>query len=144
MLRNHGFTLIELIVAMVIIGILTAIALPNYTEYVRRSNRAEARGQILALALWMDRWRTQNGRFDDPASPGSPPPTIPATLLQAPATGAARYTIAVVATARTYALTATATGNMAGDVCTTLAIDQTGLRTFTTGGGGTQQICWGR
>ena len=142
--RQEGFTLMEMLITMVIIGILTAIAIPNYMAYIQRTNRAEARGQLLALAHWMEKWRTQNGRFDDPANANNPPPTIPGTLLQSPPTGAAKYTIAVAATPVGYTATATATGSMAGDVCTTMRIDQTGARTFTTGGGGTQEICWAR
>lgn len=148
--RDNGFTLIELVIAMVIIGILTAIAIPSYVAYIQRSNRAEARGQLLALAHWMEKWRTQNGRYDDPANPGNPPPTIPATMLQSPPTGPAKYNIGFQAlplpqpTATTYVLEATAIGSMSSDACSTLAIDQTGARTFTTGGGGTQEICWGR
>lgn len=142
--RDNGFTLIELVIAMVIIGILAAIAIPSYVAYIQRSNRAEARGQLLMLAHWMEKWRTQNGRFDDPANANNPPPTIPGTLLQSPPTGAPKYNIAVAATALGYTATATATGSMTGDVCTTMAIDQAGARTFTTGGGGTQEICWNR
>jgi type IV pilus assembly protein PilE len=143
-MRQRGFTLIELVVAMVIIGVLTAIAIPSYIAYIQRSNRAESRGQLLALAHWMEKWRTQNGRFDDPANPNNPPPTIPGTLLQSPPTGPAKYTIAVAATPVGYTATATATGSMAGDPCATISIDQTGARNFTTGGGGTMQLCWSR
>ncbi len=75
--RQHGFTLMELIITMVIIGILTAIAIPNYTAYIIRSNRAEARGQLLEMSTWMERWRTERGRYDNPASAGNPPPTPP-------------------------------------------------------------------
>ena len=139
----RGFTLIELIVAMIIIGILTAIAIPNYTAYIQRSNRAEARSTLLEAAGWMERWRTERGRYDDPANVGNPPPGFP--FAQVPAVGTAKYTVVVAAPdAVTYTITATAAGVMAGDVCTTLVINQTGQRTFTTGGGGTQEICWGR
>lgn len=140
----RGFTLIELIVALVIIGILTAIAIPSYTAYIQRSNRGEARGQLLEGATWMERWRTENGRYDDPGNVGNPPPVFPATLQQSPPTGAAKYTIVVAApNAFTYTITATPVGVMAGDVCGNLVIDSTGQRTFS-GGGGTMNVCWNR
>jgi type IV pilus assembly protein PilE len=138
-----GFTLIEMMITMAVIAILTAIAIPSYTVYIQRSNRSEARGQMLEGATWMERWRTERGRYDDPASAGNPPPTFPAALQQSPSTGGAKYNIAVAATAVTYTITATPTGSMAGDVCGNLVINQTGQRLFT-GGGGTQDLCWNR
>lgn len=141
---QQGFTLMELIIAMVIIGILTAIAIPNYTAYIQRSRRAEARNTVLEAAVWMERWRTERGRYDmpPPAAGGTPPP-LPFTVV--PATGAVNYNVTVVTpTAINYTITATAVGLMAADPCLTLTIDETGARNFTTGGGGTQEICWNR
>jgi len=142
---QRGFTLMELIITMVIIGILTAVAIPNYTAYIIRSNRGEARNQLLEIATWMERWRTERGRYDNPASANNPPPTppFPATYAQSPPTGTAKYTIAVAATNVTYTITATPTGVMTGDVCGNLQINQSGQRLFT-GGGGTQDVCWNR
>ncbi len=144
--KEYGFTLIELIITMVIIGVLTAIAIPNYTAYIIRSNRAEARGQLLEISTWMERWRTERGRYDNPASAGTPPPTppFPATYAQSPPTGTPKYTI-VVATPDTvtYTITATPAGVMAGDVCGNLIVNQSGQRLFT-GGGGSQDVCWNR
>lgn len=146
--RQRGFTLIEMVVTMAIIALLTAMAIPSYTAYIMRSNRSEARGQLLEIATWMERWRTERGRYDNPASVGNPPPTPPfpiAYTQSPPPPSAAKYNIVVATpTAVGYTITATATGMMTGDICTTLTITETGLRGFTTGGGGTQDICWGR
>lgn len=143
--KQRGFTLMELIIAMTILGILTAIAIPNYTAYIQRSNRSEARNALLEAAAWMERWRTERGRYDTPPpAVGGTPPPLPFT--QVPAVGTAKYTIAAPTTpaaGTSYSITATATGVMATDVCSTLTITETGQRTFT-GGGGTQETCWGR
>ena len=133
---HAGFTLIELMATMAIIAILTAIAIPNYAAYIQRSSRGEARGQLLEGATWMERWRTERGRYDDPASAGNPPPTFPATYLQSRRDGR-KVQHCVATTAATDTLTATPTGSMAGDVCGDLVINQSGQRLFT-GGGGTR------
>ncbi|MGB2816695.1 MAG: type IV pilin protein [Burkholderiaceae bacterium] len=140
-MAQRGFTLMEVVVAMTIVGILTAIAIPSYTAYIARGNRAEARGGLMEATNWMERWRTERGRYDDPANANNPPPGFP--WAQIPRVGTAKYTVAVVATPATYTITATAVGTMATDPCATLSIDQTGQRTFT-GGSGTQEVCWNR
>ncbi len=137
-IRVTGFTLVEMVIVMAVVAILTAIAIPNYWAYIARSNRSEARSQLLIAANWVERWRTQSGSYLGAV--------LPATLTQSPAQGAAKYGIALpVLTAITYTITATPTvgGPMAGDACASISIDHTGQRTFT-GGGGTQEVCWGR
>src|ERR671912_1796492 len=91
---NHqrGFTLMELVITMVIIGILTAIAIPNYTAYIQRSNRSEARNALLEAAAWMERWRTQTGVYGSALATPTAAPPLP--FNQVPPTGTAKYTIA--------------------------------------------------
>ena len=72
-----GFTLIEVVIVTVIIGILTAIALPSYTAYIMRSNRSDARAQLLMASQWMERVRNESGRYD---LNGGVPVALPATL----------------------------------------------------------------
>lgn len=60
--RRHqsGFTLIEVMIVVVILGIVAAIAYPSYTRYVQRANEAEAQGLIMDLASRLEAHRAQN------------------------------------------------------------------------------------
>ena len=53
--RQRGVTLIELVVVMIIVGILTAIAVPSYRSYVLRSQRSDAKDAVLALATQQEK-----------------------------------------------------------------------------------------
>jgi type IV pilus assembly protein PilE len=138
---DAGFSLLELLVAMAVLAVLASIALPTYADYIARGRRFEARAGLLEAAHWMERWRTERGRYDDPANAGLPPTEFP--WRQIPREGVASYIVSVVATAATYRITATATETMARDVCKTLSIDEAGVRSFT-GSAGTEEVCWHR
>lgn len=137
--RVRGFTLIEMIIVVTIIGILTAIAIPAYTEYIRRGHRTEARTALMQAAQWMERWRTQAGTYQN----GGVDPTLPAGLQVSPPTGAVAYNIAVATTPGTYTLTATRAGTMLNDACGNLTLNNTGLRA-TVNGTAPIDLCWGR
>lgn len=61
--RLAGFTLIELMIVVVIIGILAAIAYPSYTRHVQRTHQATAQGQILELAGALEAHRAKNFNY---------------------------------------------------------------------------------
>jgi len=61
---TQGFTLIELMIAVAIVGILAAIAYPSYIEHVRKTRRADAKAVVLELSQWMERFYTENSRYD--------------------------------------------------------------------------------
>lgn len=59
----RGVTLLELMIVVVIIGILTAIAYPNYRQYVARAKRNEARAALLQIATNQERFYLQNNTY---------------------------------------------------------------------------------
>lgn len=139
---NRGFTLIELMTVVAVVGILTAIALPSYSEYIRRGHRADARAGLLQAAQYLERAATANGVY--PTSVGTF--ALPATLSWS-GDAAKRYTIAVAGTASTFTLTATRkTGTaQAGDKCGELTLTQAGVRGASPlSAGATIPECWNK
>lgn len=59
----RGFTLIELMIAVVIIGIISAIAYPSYTEYIRKARRAEAKSMLQEIQLVQERYRANKSTY---------------------------------------------------------------------------------
>ena len=123
--RARGFTLIEVIIAMAIVAILVAVALPTYRDHMRKSRRAETQAYLMAVAS-----RQQQFLLDTRAYA----PSLATVGLAAPANVSAAYDVVVVAVAGpppTFTLTATpkASTDQVHERCGTLGIDQSGAKT---------------
>lgn len=63
--RGNGFTLVELLVTLVLLGLLAALIWPSYSQHLRRMRRLDAQTSLEALHLAQTRWRSQRGEFSD-------------------------------------------------------------------------------
>lgn len=124
MSRQKGFTLIELMITVAIVGILVAIAYPSYLDFIRSAKRADAKADLVELAQWMERQFTVNGTYlVSGAAPALP-------FVKSPSDGTeTAYSLSVSAARSTYTLTATPSGSQADDTCGTMTVTQTGAKT---------------
>jgi type IV pilus assembly protein PilE len=150
--QSTGFTLIELMIAIAIVGIIAAVAFPSYQNYVRQTNRAVARALLYENAQFMERFYTQNNQYiasvgnDGIANGGGGDDvSVALPIRQSPRRPdpdvVVQYNISLaVVTDDTFTLQAVPTGIMAGDPCGTLTLTNTGVQ----GAGGNVADCWNR
>lgn len=120
MSSNRGFTLIEVLVVVVIIGILAAIAIPNYADYVMRSKIPEATSALSTMRSRMEQYFQDNRTYANACAATTIAPLPPNTD---------NFTFACSnLTVSTYTVTATGRNSMNGFVYT---INQSNVRTTT-------------
>lgn len=133
-----GYTLIELLVTVAIIGVIAAVALPSFQESSRRANRSEAQSALLEAASDQERFYSANSSY----STNALPLTNPAQEFKTSRDGHYQISVAACATgtiANCFVATATPQGGQASDTCTTLTLTDTGIRGST---GAAVDECW--
>lgn len=122
----RGFTLIEVVIAVVIVAILASVALPSYLEHIRKSRRVDAQTAMFELTQFMERYYTTHNSYSGATLP---------TAVTARVSDFYDVTLGVQ-TAQTYTLHAAPTARQSADTCGTLTLAHTGARTPSTAG------CW--
>ncbi len=124
-----GFSLIELLLVLAIMGIVSALAFPSYRQHVQRGHRAEAVAALLDAQHFMVRYYSAHGRYDGTVEAPGKWPDLPPRLQGIPAGAEPRYQLKLEAvTVNAYVLRADPVGSMANDKCGTLTFNQTGLK----------------
>jgi type IV pilus assembly protein PilE len=140
--KVRGFTLIELMIAVAIIGILASIAVPSYLEHVRKGKRSEAQGALVSFANAMEQWRLQKSNYLGAAAGGGDTgaPSIFSQVV--PISGGTKtYDLKISAvTATTYTLTAEAVGTQAADG--NLSLTDTGTKRCTVASACLHGLSW--
>jgi type IV pilus assembly protein PilE len=122
---QRGFTLVELMIALAIIAVLSAVAIPFYKQYVYQARRAEAQTALMGIAMDETEYYQDNYTYSSLTLP---------TLTY--------YSLAFSSTptATSFTATATAIGSQSKDLdCLTLSINQLGIKSAT----GSGSNCWG-
>ena len=136
MTGTRGFTIIELMIVVVIVGLLFAIALASYEGHVLRSNRADAQGILLDISAREERFLAQNNTYTTDIS------GVTGLNLGATTSSEGYYNLTVAACATgtiaiCYLVTATARGGQTSDTdCLIITNDSAGVKA------GTTDNCW--
>ena len=144
-MRQKGFTLIELMVTVAIVGILAAIAYPSYQNYILRTGRADGKAKLMEIMQAQERFYSQNQTYTTNLGAGGLAYGVAANAAVPSNEG--RYNISAstcggsITIAQCVTLTAARTGAQVNDTtCGSLTLDSRGTKGVQSPG--TAATCW--
>ena len=142
-MHHSGFSLIELMVAVVVVAILASIAIPTYTAQILKSHRTEARSAILDLAGREERVLSVSNSYSQVPTDVGYTGTSWGTGL---AVGSGYYTVVITVgnSPPSFTITATAAGGQTADSsCASFTVNQLGQQSsLNSGATDSTSTCW--
>lgn len=130
--NQTGFTLIELMITVAIIGILAAIATPSYTDYIKRGYVADATNTLSSMRAKLEQHYQDNRAYT----------TVGAFATPCTASTVGKFNITCTLTANTFTVTATGTGPAAGFTYSINQSNQQATVSLPSGWGSATTACW--
>ncbi|NOR70086.1 MAG: prepilin-type N-terminal cleavage/methylation domain-containing protein [Methylomarinum sp.] len=148
--KDQGFTLLELMIVVAVIGILASIAYPSYQEYIYKGRRSDAKAGLLSAQLAQEKYRANCAQYASGMHASTRTCVAGSStagdhdLIHSATSPDGNYNLSISGTsALAYTLTATYTGVQTGDTkCKTLSINQDGVKTATNSADAVSTVCW--